>query len=111
MLLFQDISSNEITHLPSQIGDLESLKSLNVRRNKLVEIPRGTVERDATICVPHCTTYDMVFTVHMYWAWCLVFGRNQALEPADTRRRQQPHTRAAARAASRDVTADAASGE
>ena len=35
------MSCNEITHLPVQMGDLESLRALNVRRNLLVELPVG----------------------------------------------------------------------
>ena len=37
----QDVSCNEISHLPIQIGDLKSLKSLNVRRNLLEILPVG----------------------------------------------------------------------
>ena len=36
-----DASCNEITHLPVQIGDLAALKSLNLRRNHLQEVPVG----------------------------------------------------------------------
>ncbi|KAH3811923.1 hypothetical protein DPMN_140340 [Dreissena polymorpha] len=36
-----DVSCNEISQLPVQIGDLKSLKSLNVRRNLLQELPVG----------------------------------------------------------------------
>jgi len=35
----QDVSCNEITQLPDKIGDAESLRSLNVRKNLLVELP------------------------------------------------------------------------
>ena len=38
-----------MTHLPMQIGDLESLKSLNVRKNRLVELPIGMT---AVVIVP-----------------------------------------------------------
>ena len=38
---FQDVSCNEISHLPSQIGDLKSMQCLNVRRNLLIELPVG----------------------------------------------------------------------
>jgi len=36
-----DASCNEISHLPPQLGELPMLKSLNVRRNHLVELPIG----------------------------------------------------------------------
>ncbi len=39
--LFQNVSCNEITHLPVQIGNLSALKQLNLRKNLLVEIPAG----------------------------------------------------------------------
>ncbi|PNF42809.1 hypothetical protein B7P43_G13605 [Cryptotermes secundus] len=34
-----DASCNEISHLPPQLGELSVLKSLNIRRNHLVELP------------------------------------------------------------------------
>ena len=34
-----DASCNEITHLPVQIGDMVALRSLNLRRNHLQEVP------------------------------------------------------------------------
>ncbi|XP_069692233.1 leucine-rich repeat and calponin homology domain-containing protein isoform X2 [Periplaneta americana] len=34
-----DASCNEISHLPPQLGELPALRSLNVRRNHLVELP------------------------------------------------------------------------
>ncbi len=39
--VLQDVSCNEITHLPAQLGDLDSLRDLDVRRNLLVELPPG----------------------------------------------------------------------
>ena len=37
----QDVSCNEITALPQQIGQLKSLRELNVRRNYLKVLPQG----------------------------------------------------------------------
>lgn len=37
----QDVSCNEITALPQQIGQLKSLRELNVRRNYLKVLPPG----------------------------------------------------------------------
>ena len=39
-----DVSCNEISFLPSQIGDLVSLKYLDLRRNLLVELPPDLCE-------------------------------------------------------------------
>lgn len=39
--LMQDVSCNEITALPQQIGQLKSLRELNVRRNYLKVLPQG----------------------------------------------------------------------
>ena len=41
----KDVSCNEITHLPVQIGDMGSLRALNVRRNLLVELPKGNRQK------------------------------------------------------------------
>jgi len=40
--MLQDVSCNEITQLPDKIGDAESLRSLDVRKNLLVELPIST---------------------------------------------------------------------
>lgn len=37
----QDVSCNELTHLPVQIGGVRSLRRLNMRCNRLVELPEG----------------------------------------------------------------------
>lgn len=37
--VLQDVSCNEVTQLPDKIGDAESLRSLDVRKNLLVELP------------------------------------------------------------------------
>lgn len=42
LLSMQDVSCNEITALPQQIGQLKSLRELNVRRNYLEALPQGT---------------------------------------------------------------------
>ncbi|CAG5133616.1 unnamed protein product, partial [Candidula unifasciata] len=34
-----DVSCNEISHIPLQIGDMSSLRCLNLRRNYLIELP------------------------------------------------------------------------
>lgn len=43
MLFFplQDLSSNELIHLPSSMGEMISLKDLNIRRNRLEVLPDG----------------------------------------------------------------------
>lgn len=43
-LVFQDVSCNEIQTIPPQIGNLESLRDLNVRRNNLVHLPEGEIK-------------------------------------------------------------------
>uniref|UniRef100_A0A2K5ZDM0 Calponin-homology (CH) domain-containing protein n=1 Tax=Mandrillus leucophaeus TaxID=9568 RepID=A0A2K5ZDM0_MANLE len=40
----QDVSCNEIQTIPSQIGNLEALRDLNVRRNHLVHLPEELAE-------------------------------------------------------------------
>jgi len=37
----KDVSSNDLTQLPYQIGLLSSLRTLNIRRNMIVELPTG----------------------------------------------------------------------
>lgn len=39
--VWQDVSCNEIRTLPSQVGQLEALRDLNIRRNHLVRLPSG----------------------------------------------------------------------
>ena len=39
--VLQDLSSNELLQLPSSMGELISLKELNVKRNQLVSLPDG----------------------------------------------------------------------
>ena len=34
-----DLSGNKLTELPSEIGDLKELRTLNVRKNQLVSLP------------------------------------------------------------------------
>ena len=45
--ILQDVSSNEISHLPPQLCELDMLNSLNLRKNLLVELPSG--ERDLLV--------------------------------------------------------------
>ena len=42
----QDVSCNEITALPQQIGQLKSLRELNVRRNYLKVLPQGKKKKE-----------------------------------------------------------------
>ncbi|NXD11526.1 LRCH1 protein, partial [Nothocercus nigrocapillus] len=44
LLSLQDVSCNEITALPQQIGHLKSLKELNIRRNYLEVLPQELVQ-------------------------------------------------------------------
>lgn len=41
-LIELDASCNQLSHLPVQLGDLQHLEALNLRKNFLVELPRGT---------------------------------------------------------------------
>ena len=40
-IFWQDLSSNELIHLPSSMGEMISLKDLNIRRNRLEVLPDG----------------------------------------------------------------------
>lgn len=40
-IFLQDLSSNELIHLPSSMGEMISLKDLNIRRNRLEVLPDG----------------------------------------------------------------------
>ncbi|KAL8188247.1 UNVERIFIED_CONTAM: hypothetical protein K2H54_064140, partial [Gekko kuhli] len=44
MTFLQDVSCNEIQTIPPQIGNLESLRDLNIRRNHLVHLPEELAE-------------------------------------------------------------------
>lgn len=37
----QDLSSNELSYLPNSMGEMISLKDLNLRRNRLEVLPDG----------------------------------------------------------------------
>lgn len=41
LFVLKDVSCNEIQTLPPQIGQLEALRDLNIRRNHLVRLPPG----------------------------------------------------------------------
>lgn len=41
ILGFQDISCNELQSLPAELGQLECLRDLNLRRNQLTSLPEG----------------------------------------------------------------------
>jgi len=43
----QDLSSNELSYLPNSMGEMISLKDLNLRRNRLEVLPDG---KDNTCC-------------------------------------------------------------
>lgn len=38
----QDVSCNELQSLPAELGQLETLRDLNLRRNQLTTLPEGT---------------------------------------------------------------------
>lgn len=38
----QDVSCNELQSLPAELGQLETLRDLNLRRNQLTTLPQGT---------------------------------------------------------------------
>lgn len=40
-LIELDASCNQLSHLPIQLGDLQHLEVLNLRKNLLVKLPRG----------------------------------------------------------------------
>lgn len=42
-LIELDASCNQLSHLPVQLGDLQHLEVLNLRKNFLVELPRGAL--------------------------------------------------------------------
>ncbi len=44
MIVVQDVSSNDINQLPYQIGTLTSLRTLNIRRNMISELPTGKIK-------------------------------------------------------------------
>lgn len=48
------MSCNEIQTLPSQVGQLEALRDLNIRRNHLVRLPPGTHSQYLCVLIPVC---------------------------------------------------------
>lgn len=49
VILCQDVSCNELKCLPAELGQLECLRDLNLRRNHLTTLPEGRHTPD----VPH----------------------------------------------------------
>lgn len=47
-----DAACNQITHLPARMSDLGNLRSLSLRNNHLVYLPRGN-------CVAFCVSRSM----------------------------------------------------
>ena len=43
IISIQDLSSNELVHLPNSMGEMISLKDLNLRRNRLEVLPDGEI--------------------------------------------------------------------
>lgn len=41
LFLLQDVSCNELQSLPVELGQLECLRDLNLRRNQLTTLPEG----------------------------------------------------------------------
>lgn len=41
VLCLQDVSCNELQSLPPELGQLECLRDLNLRRNQLTTLPEG----------------------------------------------------------------------
>uniref|UniRef100_A0A3Q2EGU9 Leucine-rich repeats and calponin homology (CH) domain containing 4 n=1 Tax=Cyprinodon variegatus TaxID=28743 RepID=A0A3Q2EGU9_CYPVA len=48
----QDVSCNELQSLPPELGQLESLRDLNLRRNQLTTLPEGTERSRSLTCDP-----------------------------------------------------------
>ena len=55
---FQDVSSNELQSLPTELCSLPTLRDLNVRRNQLSTLPDGEEKEDlegvrgVCVCLP-----------------------------------------------------------
>lgn len=64
LLLLQDVSCNEITALPQQIGQLKSLRELNVRRNYLKVLPPGK-----KVGQEEEHARDVTFFIFLYKRW------------------------------------------
>lgn len=46
----QDLSSNELVHLPNSMGEMISVKDLNLRRNRLEVLPDGKITVTYLFC-------------------------------------------------------------
>lgn len=50
----QDVSCNEIQALPAQVGRLQALRELNIRKNCLHMLPEGQSSSSTSTCSPAC---------------------------------------------------------
>ena len=99
----QDVSCNEISLLPPQIGDLKALRSLNLRRNFLEELPLGSFHFHLLLflwlILQPDTLYKQLsaFMLHFLnllsplYATLFTFRTNQLPPVAQTWLFQQPH--------------------
>ena len=53
----QDLSSNELNYLPNSLGEMISLKDLNLRRNRLEVLPDGKDNDEINVDIYWCNTW------------------------------------------------------